>query len=317
MTIPTRRIWHAETASARIDGAPWRIQVHEFTGAQPGPATAIVSGITGDKPLGVVAAHQLAARLGGEALRGTVLVIPLANPYGFQAGTRHDPSLVELNRRFPGTPDGMITDQIAHALMTLLKERVTAVIDLHSGTALRTTEYSYDYGNEALTASFGTIPVLLNRAIPGQMCTAARDAGLQASLIEFGGPDRNGTELAIEGCLNMLRFRGHLDTPPTGPDHVTLIEQVRTIRVSQDGILCSPYGPKDVGRAVDPGEVGAVVSAATGETLERITAEAYDGVPPMLLLASTVPVLVRPGELVFILGWPARTIPTPRRERSP
>jgi hypothetical protein len=146
------------------------------------------------------------------------------------------------------------------------------------------------------------------------MCTAARDAGLQASLIEFGGPDRHGTQLAIEGCLNMLRFRGHLGTPPIGPDRVTLIEQVRTIRVSHNDILCSPFGPHDVGSTIEPGEIGTVVNAATGEIIERITAEASAGVLPMLLLASTVPVLVRPGELVFILGWAARTIATPRQE---
>ncbi len=55
MTTPTLRTWHVETAASRIDGAPWRITVQEFTGVQPGPATAILSGITGDKPLGVIA----------------------------------------------------------------------------------------------------------------------------------------------------------------------------------------------------------------------------------------------------------------------
>jgi predicted deacylase len=104
--------------------------VHEFTGVEPGPATAIVSGITGDKPLGVIAAHQLASRLASEPLRGTVLVIPLANPYGFEGGTRHDPDLVELNRRFPGAPSGLMFDQIAHAIFKVLKEHVTAVVDL-------------------------------------------------------------------------------------------------------------------------------------------------------------------------------------------
>lgn len=313
MTEIRLRRWHIDLPGTRVDGFPWRIHVTELGGDEPGPATAIVSGITGDKPLGIIALHELSARLAGEELRGTVLVIPVANPYGFQAGTRHDPDLVELNRRFPGQPAGLLSDQLAYALFNLLRERVDAVIDLHSGTAVRTTEYAYDYGNVDLTASFAYVPVLLNRAIPGQLCTAARDAGMQASLVEFGGPDRNGTGMAIEGCLNMLRFRGHLDTTPSGPEQVTLIEKVQTMRGSRDGILCSPYGPQDVGRVIAPGEVGTIVNCVSGEILERFTAEAAGAVQPTLLLASTVPVLVRPGELVFILGWAAREISTPRR----
>jgi predicted deacylase len=238
--------------------------------------------------------------------------MPLVNPYGFQAGMRADPDLVELNRRFPGNPKGIVTDQIAHALFQFLKETVTAVVDLHSGTVVRTTEYAYDYGNLPFSASFGLVPVMVGQAIPGQLCTALSEVGLQTTLVEFGGPDRTGAATGVEGCLNVLRFRGHLSDAPTGPERVEIIDTLQKVRVSTDGIFRSPFGPKDVGKRIPAGDLGFVMNAASGRVLERFHVDARPQGEPILMLASTTPVLVRPGELVYILGWSCGDIPTPR-----
>ena len=333
VTTPTR--WHIDIPGTRIDAFPWRIEVLEFAGSEKGPATAVLSGITGDKPLGILAMHDLAGVLKARAIAGTILVIACANPYGFQAGTRHDPDLVELNRRFPGTTYGLLSDQVAHALMSALVARVGTIIDVHSGTAVRTTEYIYEYGNLALAASFGNLPVMTGRAIPGQLCTEVSKAGLQSALIEFGGPDRNTTATAVAGCLNMLRFLGHIDDAPTGPDKVAVIDRVKRIIASHDGILESALGPADVGATLQPGVLAWVTSATTGERLETFHIEAVGSTAgpgyefdtlagvktrpfvvdalPVLLLAQTVPSLVRPGNLLFLAGWVSEMMPTPRR----
>jgi predicted deacylase len=320
--------WHVDLPGTRIDEFPWRIHVHEFAGRQPGPATAILSGVTGDKPLGILAMHDLVRDLTQRDVAGTVLVIPCVNPYGFQASTRHNPDLVELNRRFPGVAHGLLSDQLAHAIMKLLVGRVDAVIDIHSGTAVRTTEYIYDYDNLDLSASFAYLPVMVNRAIPGQLCTAAKEAGLDAALVEFGGPDRNQTLKAVAGCLNMLRFRGHLSDPPTGPDHVSILAPVQAIVASCDGILESDLAPHHVGQLIEPGTIGWLTGTVTGERLEEYVLEnptdagrandktqpkAETDTRPLLMLAQTTPSLVRPGHLLFMIGWQSSHVPTPRR----
>ena len=43
--------------SMGVDGEPWRLRVVELAGDRPGPATTILAGILGDKPLGPLAAH--------------------------------------------------------------------------------------------------------------------------------------------------------------------------------------------------------------------------------------------------------------------
>ena len=102
MTEPRR--WHIDLPGTREDEFPWRVHVQEF--GSGGPATAILAGMIGDKPLGVLAMHELAARLSRRAVKGTVLILPVVNPFGFQGATRHNPDLVELNRRFPGSAAG-------------------------------------------------------------------------------------------------------------------------------------------------------------------------------------------------------------------
>jgi predicted deacylase len=259
MTEPRR--WHIDLPGTRIDEFPWRVQVQEFgSGA---PATAILAGMIGDKPLGVLAMHALAERLRHLPLKGTVLVIPVVNPFGFQGGARHNPDLVELNRRFPGTPHGAVSDQLAHAVFGALRQRVDCVIDVHSGTSVRATEFCYDYGNLELTASFGYLPVMVGRHTPGQLCTVAREAGMQAALIEFGGADRNSTDVAVEGCLNMLRFRGQLNDASTGPDRVKILDQVKLFFASKDGALCSPFGAEQVGKPTNWARRPGPVTAST------------------------------------------------------
>ena len=49
--------WDVDVPGKRIDGEPWRIRFHELQGSRPGPSTAIVAGIIGDKPLAVLAVH--------------------------------------------------------------------------------------------------------------------------------------------------------------------------------------------------------------------------------------------------------------------
>lgn len=318
----------------RVDDFPWRIHVHQF-GEGAGPATAIVAGLIGDKPLGVLALHDLCNFLETIPVKGRVFVIPAANPFGLTGTTRHNPDLVEFNRRFPGGGRGLASDQIAAALLGHLLERVDCVIDVHSGTPIRKTHFAYDYGNLELTASFGYVPVMVDRHTQGQLCTAARAAGAQASLIEFGGAASNETKIAVDGLLNMLAFRGHVDTPPTGPDRVAIIDQVKLFFASRAGALNGPYDHSKVGERVEPGVLGWVTNVVTGERLEEFRIEgigerAGEGPgfdrwgpslvrpfvvasAPLLMVSQALPAMIHPGTLAFMAGWSDRDIATPRR----
>ena len=334
MSVKTHS-WEVEVPGRRIDGSAWAIRFHELVGSCPGPATAVVAGIIGDKPLAVLAVHELRRRLEKADLAGTVVLVPAANTFGLQGGQRHNPDLVELNRRFPGKPSGFLSDQIADALITALLERVDCVIDLHSGTPSRGLNYAYDYGNLELSASFGYLPVVVNRQVPGQLSQAVVAAGGMSFLAEFGGASANDPAPGIEGCLNTLRYRGHLEGDPTGPEKVAVLDQVKVFLSSHEGALDGRYGPEDLGNPVEPGVIGWITNVVSGERVEEFAVEDIGDMTgtgagfdlwgpgpmrsfqvkerPLLMLAPTCPAMVRPGEFTYAVGWPREWIATPGR----
>ena len=331
------RSWDEAVPGRDIDGRSWRVRFHEINGSRPGPATAIVAGINGDKPLAVLALHELMRRLENEDLAGTVLLAPAANPFGLQAGTRHNPDLLEINRRFPGRPSGFLTDQIAHTLISNLLERVDCVIDLHSGTPARGLHYTYDYGDLELSASFGYLPVVVDRHVPGQLSQAVVAAGGKSFLAEFGGAEFNDPTPGVEGCLNTLGYRGHLKRDLTGPARVAVLDQVKVFLASHVGALDGLYGPPDLGAPVAPGAIGWITDVVSGERMEEFMVEDTGSItglgtgfdlwghapmkeftvtePPLLMLAPSRPAMVRPGEFTYAVGWAREWIDVPLGKR--
>ena len=99
-----------------------------------GPTALLISGNHGDEYEGQVALCRLVQTLDVSRIRGRVIVFPLANQPAGLAGRRTSPiDGGNLNRSFPGDPDGTVTQQIAHFLSTVLLPMADLVVDLHSG----------------------------------------------------------------------------------------------------------------------------------------------------------------------------------------
>ncbi|MBS0559044.1 MAG: succinylglutamate desuccinylase/aspartoacylase family protein [Proteobacteria bacterium] len=99
-----------------------------------GPTALFVSGNHGDEYEGQVALSELARELRAEDIRGRVIILPMANYPAAMAGRRVSPiDDANLNRIFPGDPDGTVSQQIAWFITEQLIPRADLVCDLHSG----------------------------------------------------------------------------------------------------------------------------------------------------------------------------------------
>jgi predicted deacylase len=99
-----------------------------------GPTALFASGNHGDEYEGQVALTNLAQWLEPSMIRGRVILLPMANYPAALIGRRVSPiDDLNLNRIFPGDPDGTVTRQIAHFIDTALIPLADLVIDLHSG----------------------------------------------------------------------------------------------------------------------------------------------------------------------------------------
>ena len=99
-----------------------------------GPRVLLMSGNHGDEYEGQVTLARLARTLESSAMNGHVIILPMANYPAALAGTRTSPiDGGNLNRSFPGNPDGSVTEMIAHMIEEELMPNVELVADLHSG----------------------------------------------------------------------------------------------------------------------------------------------------------------------------------------
>ncbi len=118
-----------------VNGAGWSstwIPIVSIAGGA-GPAAIVIGGVHGDEPEGQVAALNLARELTPESVSGQVIVLPCASPDASRAYTRLWPSGANLNRSFPGSPEGPPDEQLAHYVSTVLFPRAEIVVDIHSG----------------------------------------------------------------------------------------------------------------------------------------------------------------------------------------
>lgn len=110
-----------------------RFDLVELRAPIPGPTVALVAGIHGGKRSAVAALRRLRETLPGELQRGSVVLVPVANEAAFASDLAQLSPLdsLNLNRVFPGRPDGRPTERLAHRLMSNVVADSDFLVDLH------------------------------------------------------------------------------------------------------------------------------------------------------------------------------------------
>src|SRR5437867_12037275 len=100
-----------------------------------GPTFLITAGIHAAEYTGIEAAIRLGRTISPDAVRGTILILPLLNRPGFYERSIYvNPEDGDnLNRLFPGKTDGTWGERFAHRLLTEIITKCDYSIDLHAG----------------------------------------------------------------------------------------------------------------------------------------------------------------------------------------
>jgi predicted deacylase len=173
-----------------------------------GPTAFFSSGNHGDEYEGQVALTNLIKFLEPGMIRGRVILLPMANYPAALAGRRVSPiDDLNMNRIFPGDPDGTVTRQIAHYIDSEIIPLADLVIDLHSGGS------SLNYIPTAL-AKQSADPALFQKQLAALRAFGAPFTYIQGGAQGQGGDqtlgagaDRRGsialgTELGGAGAVN-------------------------------------------------------------------------------------------------------------------
>ena len=222
-----------EVPDAADPGA--RIPVTVVAGASDGPVLAFVAGTHGSEPSPILALQRVRAELDPASLSGTVIMVHVANVPSFVHRTiyRGPWDQKNLNRVYPGRPDGTTSERIAHAITTQVIEQCDALVDLHSGDgneALR--PYSYwnklgvdervDLAARDLALAFGLEHIVVDLGRPRDpratlfTSNTAQVRGKPALTTEAGAvgvPTEEAIALSVRGAFRVMRHLGMLAGP--------------------------------------------------------------------------------------------------------
>ncbi|WP_371157895.1 succinylglutamate desuccinylase/aspartoacylase family protein [Jannaschia sp. 2305UL9-9] len=286
------------------DHTPVSMSVRVIHGRRDGPVVFVSAGIHGDEVIGVEIVRRLLRTPSLKSVRGTLIVIPIVNAFGFMNHSRYLPDRRDLNRCFPGSAGGSLGSRLAQLFLTEIVARSDLGIDLHSAAIHRTNLPQIRISPDDpvtldLAQVFGA-PVILQSALrDGSLRGAAKDIGRDVLLYEAGEGlrfDEYSVRAGVAGILRVLRYKGMIGG--RGIAAATTAPQICTsskwLRAPSGGLLRTYKADGDV---VTEGTVLAAVADPFGQE-ERDIIAPFDGI----IVGRAVMPVVNEGDAVFHLG---------------
>jgi len=292
------------------------VPVLDITGTADGPLLTLIAGVHGCEYASMAGLRKWANTLEGRELRGRIRAVPVLNLPSFRART---PFVVpddgkNLNRCFPGDPEGTLADRLAYDTFTKVITGSDALIDMHTGDMVEALQpfALYDAGPaearaREMATAYGLGYVIRqepgpDRAVAGTTSASAAEIGIPAIIAEAGGcglVERKAVEAHVRGLNRVLALLGMSDGPreEAATPETVYLKRFLWLHCRDEGW----WEPSAwVGDAVAEGEVIGTVSSIDGtQTLETITAPA-DGV---LMFITSSPAVAADG---LLLGLGAR-----------
>lgn len=203
---------------------PIQVPVYVFHGKKEGPVLFVTAAIHGDEINGVEIIRRLHRSPLLRLIRGTLLTIPVVNVYGFLLHSRYLPDRRDLNRQFPGHPEGSMASLLANLLITEIVQQSTHGIDLHTGASHRSnypqTRFSHGCDGSAALAQAFAAPIMIPAARRDGSLRHATDQLKIPSIVYESGEALRFDELSIKlGVRGILRVMAYLDMFPPSRSH--------------------------------------------------------------------------------------------------
>jgi len=279
-----------------------------------GPTALFTGANHGDEYEGPVALQDLALSLDPTDIEGRVIIVPAFNYPAFRAGRRTSPiDQANMNRTFPGRPDGTVTEKIADYFQRVLVPMADIVLDFHAGGKTldfvpfaaahvlpdKTQETACVAAMQAFNAPYSAMLMEIDDV--GMYDTAVEQLGKVFVSTELGGggtATARSIAIAKKGIRNLLIhagiFRGEMDVAPS--INLDIPDGDCFVIAEHDGLI-EPM--------VDLGE-----SIEKGDLIARIWPADRTGIPPVDYLAQSsgivagrhFPGLVKAGDCMIVVA---------------
>jgi N-alpha-acetyl-L-2,4-diaminobutyrate deacetylase len=279
-----------------------------------GPTALLTGANHGDEYEGPIALQELAVTLRAEDVSGRVIIVPAFNFPAFRAGTRTSPiDKGNMNRSFPGRPDGTPTEKIADYFQRTLLPMADVAVDFHSGGRTldfvpfaaahiqdnKANESACIAAMDAFNAPYSVQLLEIDSA--GMYDTAVEDMGKVLVSTELGGGGSSSAKsnaIAKKGLRNVLIYfgilRGEMQIDPT--TKLDMPDENCFVFSEVDGM----HEPVvDLGETVEKGDVVACVWSVdrTG-----VTPTEYRAKRSGILISRHFPGLIKSGDCAAVVG---------------
>ena len=242
---------------ARGDSAT-RVPISIVRGRQTGPTLALIAGTHGSEVAPIVALQRLREAIDPAELRGTLLLVHVANMPSFLGRTIYYSPIdaKNLNRVYPGRADGTSSERIAHAITTEIIDRADYLVDMHAGDgneSLRPYTYWSRLGLDAkvdsvsrdMALAWGHERIVVDTDRPRDRNASvytqntAQVRGKPAITTEtgwLGAPDELMIQTNVNGALRLMRYLKMLPGPVELVAHPIWLERTEVLRSPETGV---------------------------------------------------------------------------------
>lgn len=279
------------------------VSAHVYRANTPGPVLLLLAGIHGDEINGIETVRRfLQSSLLNQLERGTLIVIPLLNVFGFINFSRDVPDGKDVNRSFPGVSSGSLASRVASAITKKILPHVHFAIDMHTGGASRYNHpqirFSSKYeGNFEMARAFGAPLLIQKNAVSRSFRKIANEAGICAIVYEAGEAirlDGFSIEVGGNGIENILNYLGMTNSGHIVKRQQILFKASSWIRASDAGIF---VWSKSSGQTVIKGEPLGEIHSPQGDR-QRVVIARRDG----HIIGHNNSSVVQNGDALFHIG---------------
>lgn len=251
-------------------GTQITMPVHIFRSEEEGPTILLTGGMHGDEVNGIeIIRRFLDAKTSGKLLKGSIIAIPIINVYGFINFSRDVPDGKDVNRSFPGKPEGSLASNVAHTISSKILPQVDFGIDFHTGGASRTNwpQVRFEKDNalgQEIAEAFNAPFSLSTALIKGSFREVAAEMGKTIVVFEGGETlriDPRSVECAIHGISKVLHHFGMLEKF-LKPKRSIHFDQSQWVRAEVSGLF---RYKRESGKKVKEGQTIGYISSPTNE----------------------------------------------------
>ena len=262
-TVGTVKAARGLTATGSIEvpagsDAALSIPVAVVHGAKAGPVLALLAGAHGTEYASIIALEKLIGGIDATRLSGTVIIVPLLNVPSFVKIVPHlNPTDGKnMNRMYPGRPDGTQTDRASHLITTQVVEQADHVIDFHGGDideSLRPYAYwnrtgrsAQDAISKAMVLAFGLDHIVISPNRPRDPAASvyfentATTRGKPSIIVEAGHAgtvEEADVAALVNGTFSVMRHLKMLPGAPAPVENPVWIDHLADVASDQSGIF--------------------------------------------------------------------------------